>query len=296
MLGSRSVIAMLTWFAVAFAARAGAADTPVIRVIRDVPYLRNAGYPSGQDKLDLYLPEGRRNVPVLVVYHGGGLMHGDKREDAAIGLRFAAAGLATVIANYRLSPVVAHPAHVEDAAAAFAWVKRNIAGYGGNPHQMFAIGHSAGAYLVALLATDERYLAAHELSPRDMRGVVPVSAFYWVEEHGVAPSRDKSLWGTDATAWADASPANHVRKDVPPMLVLYADRDDEWRRRQNVAMVQALRDAGDAHVEIAQVAGRTHDSIWSKLSEPNDEAAERIIRFVRANMAARRTPQSTRRR
>ena len=43
---------------------------------------------------------------------------------------------------------------------------------------MFIIGHSAGAYLVALLASDERYVAAHKLSLRDIRGVVPVSAFY----------------------------------------------------------------------------------------------------------------------
>ncbi|HEY9464234.1 MAG TPA: hypothetical protein VIR54_14170 [Vicinamibacterales bacterium] len=48
---------------------------------------------------------------------------------------------------------------------------------------------------MALLATDARYLAAHQLSPRDIRGVMPVSAFYWVERRGVAPDRDMSVWG-----------------------------------------------------------------------------------------------------
>ena len=89
--------------------------------------------------------------------------------------------------NYRLSPAVSHPAHIEDAAASFAWVKRHIAEYGGDPNQIFVVGHSAGAYLLALLATDERYLAAHGLSARDIRGLVPVSAFFWVERSGVAP-------------------------------------------------------------------------------------------------------------
>ena len=92
------------------------------------------------------------------------------------------------------------------------------------------VGYSAGGYLVALLATDARYLAAHKLSPRDIRGVVPVSAFYWVERRGVAPDRDKSVWGTDRAVWVDASPAHHLHASGPPMLILYADRDEDWRR------------------------------------------------------------------
>ena len=80
----------------------------------------------------------------------------------------------------------------------------------------FLIGYSAGAYLVSLLSTDERYLAAHKLSLRDIRGVVPVSGFYWVERTGVAPDRDKSVWGTDPKVWVDASPAHHLRADAPP--------------------------------------------------------------------------------
>ena len=66
------------------------------------------------------------------------------------------------------------------------------------------------------------------------------------------------------------------------MLVLYADGDDEWRRQQNVEMAQVLKATGAAHVDVAQIAGRTHNTIWSKVAEPNDEAADRIIQFVRA--------------
>ena len=263
------------------------ADTTGVRVVRGIAYLPDAHYADNKDKLDLYLPEGRTNVPVIVSYYGGALMAGDKDQEEFIGRRFAAAGFATAVVNYRLSPAVTHPAHVQDAAASFAWVKRNIAKYSGNPDQVFIIGHSAGAYLVALLATDERHVAAHKLSLRDIRGVVPVSAFYWVERPGVAPDRDKSVWGTDTRVWTDASPAHHLRKDAPPMLVLYADGDEEWRRQQNTEMVQVLKAAGAAPVDIAQIAGRTHMSIWSKIAAPNDETAERIIQFVRANTAAR---------
>src|SRR5215510_14588644 len=169
-----------------------AAQTYAVRVLRDVPYLQGVNYPDNQDKLDLYLPEGRPNAPVIVSYYGNQLMGGDKSEDAYIGQRFAAAGFVTAVVNYRLSPEVSHPAHVQDAAASFAWVKRHIKEHGGNADQVFIIGYSAGGYLAALLSTDPRYLAAHNLSPRDIRGTVPVSAFYWVERRGVAPDRDRS--------------------------------------------------------------------------------------------------------
>src|SRR5262245_40341073 len=255
-------------------------ETYPVRVVRDVPYLQNVRYPDGKDKLDIYLPEGRRNAPVIVSYYGNQLMGGDKTEDAYIGRRFAAAGFVTVVVNYRLSPAVSHPAHVQDAAASFAWVKRHIAEYGGNADQVFIIGYSAGGYLAALLSTDPRYLAAHNLSPRDIRGAVPVSAFYWVERRGVAPDRDKSVWGDDRNVWVDASPAHHLQAGSPPMLILYAERDEDWRREQNVEFAAAMKAAGHNGTEIAMIANRNHSTIWARVGEDADETAERIIRFV----------------
>ena len=259
---------------------AEAADKQAVRVVRDVAYLQDASYADKKDRLDLYLPEGRTNVPVIVSYYGGALTAGDKSEHAFVGQRFASAGVATVVVNYRLSPGIAHPAHIRDAAASFAWVKRHIAEYGGNPDRIFVIGHSAGAYLVALLSTDERYLAAHKLSLRDIRGAVPVSAFFWVERTGVAPDRDKSVWGTDQKVWVDASPAHHLHANVPPMLILYADGDEDWRRQQNVEVAQAIKKAGNANVTLAMITGRTHMSIWNDIGAERDEVAERIITFV----------------
>ena len=165
-----------------------------MRVIRDLPYLQGANYADDKDKLDLYLPEGRRNAPVIVSYYGNQLMGGDKSEDEFVGRRFASAGFVTAVVNYRLSPAVSHPAHIQDAAASFAWVKRHIAEYGGNADRVFVIGYSAGGILRPCSSTDPRYLAAHKLSPRDIRGVVPVSAFYWVERPWRRPrSRQERL-------------------------------------------------------------------------------------------------------
>ena len=272
-------IAIVVLVATATAANAGA-QTYAVRVVRDVVYLQGAAYADDKDKLDIYMPEGRRNAPVIVSYYGNQLMGGDKSEDAYVGRRFAAAGFVTVVVNYRLSPAVSHPAHVQDAAASFAWVKRHIADYGGNADQVFLIGYSAGAYLAALLSTDPRYLAAHNLSPRDIRGTVPVSAFYWVERRGVAPDRDKSVWGNDRNVWVDASPAHHRLADAPPMLILYAERDEDWRREQNVEIAAAMKEAGHKNIEIVMIPNRNHATIWSRVGDASDETAEHIIRFA----------------
>lgn len=257
-----------------------AAQNHAVRVVRDVPYLSGANYADDKDKLDLYLPEGRRNAPVIVSYYGNQLMGGDKSEDAYIGQRFAAAGFVTAVVNYRLSPAVTHPAHAQDAAASFAWVKQHIAEYGGDADRVFVIGYSAGAYLAALIATDPRYLAAHTLSPRDIRGAVPVSAFYYVEGRGVAPDRDKRVWGTDRNVWVDASPAHHLHAGAPPMLILYAERDEDWRRQQNVDVAAAMKAAGQKNVEIKMIPDRNHATIWARVGDEGDDTAEQIIRFV----------------
>src|SRR2546427_4474150 len=127
------VVVLFCVAATAATQKTAVAETYAVRVVRDVPYLQGARYADDKDKLDIYLPEGRANAPVIVSYYGNQLMGGDKSEDAYIGRRFAAGGFVTVVVNYRLSPAVSHPAHVQDAAASFAWGKHHISQYGGHP-------------------------------------------------------------------------------------------------------------------------------------------------------------------
>jgi len=84
-----SIVVIVLW-CMANAALAGA-ETYAVRVIRDLPYLQGANYADAKDKLDLYLPEGRSNAPVIVWYYGNQLMGGDKSEDEFVGRRFASA-------------------------------------------------------------------------------------------------------------------------------------------------------------------------------------------------------------
>ena len=84
-----------------------------------------------------------------------------------------------VSVNYRLSPEFQHPTDVNDAAAAAtAWVIKNIDGYGGNPQKVYVGGHSAGAYLAALLAIDSSLLKIHEIEDSKLAGAVLISHFF----------------------------------------------------------------------------------------------------------------------
>jgi acetyl esterase/lipase len=259
-----------------------------ITVVRDIDYVPGAEYPGGKDRLDLYIPEGASNAPVIFSLHGGALAAGDRAEETFVGRRFAAAGYVTVVTSYRLSPQVSHPAHVQDAAAAFAWVKRNIRQRGGDPDRIIVIGHSAGAYLAMLLVTDPRYLAVHKLSPNDIKGLAPVSGFFWVEKTGVAPDRPTYVWGTDRNVWIDASPAHHLRADLPPVLLIDTDGDEDWRQQQNADMAAALRAAGLKDVTTHKVMGRTHMSVWTEMLDGEaEETSSWILRFAERILGGR---------
>jgi acetyl esterase/lipase len=266
----------------------GAAGTAgaQIRIEHDIKYTTGPAYADNKDKLDIYIPPGAKSAPVIISLYGGALTAGDKSEQPYVGERFAEAGNVTVLINYRLSPTVAHPAHVQDAATAVAWVKKNIAKYGGDPNKIILTGHSAGGYLIALLLLDARYLAAVGMKPSDIRGAAPVSGFFYVEGAGVGPDRPKYIWGADPKAWPAASPASYVRADVPPILLLYADGDDAWRRQQQLDFAAALRAAGDKNIETHMIAGRSHLTVWYTMEHGQDETSRAIEAFAARTLSS----------
>jgi acetyl esterase/lipase len=188
----------------------------------DIAYVTGADADPEKHTLDVYTPKGRKDFPVLFFVHGGTWRSGSKNLYVAIGQAFAQAGIGTVVINYRLSPKVKHPAHIQDVARAFAWTHANIAKYGGNPARIFVFGHSAGGHLVSLLATDPEYLKAQKLAPTDIRGVISVSGVYTIPPD-FGPFRP--IFGSDEAACRKASPLSHVSGGHPPFLIAYADKD-----------------------------------------------------------------------
>jgi acetyl esterase/lipase len=222
----RSVLPVLALGMLAGSVRAGEKAGPgtyELEAISDVPYYQGGDADPVKHKLDLYLPRGAREFPVLFFVHGGAWSHGDKTQLGiykALGSAFARHGIGTVVINYRLSPKVKHPGHIEDVARAFVWTCGNIARYGGRPDQIFLSGHSAGGHLVSLLVTDDSYVKNLGGSLKPVKGVLPLSGIYDIPERFFP-----SVFGTDPELHKNASPLRHVRDSLPPFLVICADKD-----------------------------------------------------------------------
>jgi acetyl esterase/lipase len=156
-----------------------------VKELRDIAYREGKDADTVRHRLDLYLPAGKKDFPVLILVHGGAWIMGDKNFfgwGTDLGECFARQGIGVVMPSYRLAPAVKYTDQVKDVADALAWTHANIARYGGNRDQLFLCGHSAGGHLVSLLATDARYLKAVGLPASVIKGVVAVSGVYQVPE------------------------------------------------------------------------------------------------------------------
>jgi acetyl esterase/lipase len=257
------------------------ADKPgEVREVTDVTYFKGKEADQAKHRLDLYLPKGKKDFPVLVFVHGGAWRIGDKGNFGmyrAIGKCFARHGIGVVVPNYRLSPKYKHPAHVRDLARALAWTVKNIKQYGGRPDQIFLSGHSAGGHLVALLATDDSYLKAEGLTLKAIKGVMPISGVYQLpKQEMLAP-----VFGKDLAVRKNASPISHARADAPPFLLLYADDDlPTCGKAASEAFCKALR-AKKCPAGLVEVKGCNHIMILIKTASDRSTGVKAMLAFIR---------------
>lgn len=116
--------------------------------------------------------------PVVVFFYGGSWIQGDKDMYRFMGEALSSLDMVVVIADYRLYPQVKFPEFVMDGAETLAWVKENISQYGGDPDQVFVMGHSAGAHIAALLSFDRKYLKDVGLPNDYIKGFIGLSGPY----------------------------------------------------------------------------------------------------------------------
>jgi acetyl esterase/lipase len=257
-----------------------------VKEVRGLAYYEGEGADPVRHKLDLYLPKGAKDFPVLFFVHGGAWRSGNKNLYGPLGRVFARNGVGVVVINYRLSPKAKHPAHIEDVARAFGWTHRNIAKYGGRPDQIFACGHSAGGHLVALLATDPRHLRAEKLALKDVRGIIPMSGVYTILPNGVF----ESAFGKDAELCRQASPLEHVRRDHPPALILYADKDYPFLDAMAEQFGRKLKGCA-CDASVLKVAKRDHISIIVQACNETDPAMQAMLQFIARHSALKLTPR-----
>jgi acetyl esterase/lipase len=250
--------------------------SPEVEMIAGISYADGSPEDADKHKLDLYLPRDKKNFPVLMFLHGGSWRSGDRSAYRALGDRLARAGIGVAIPSYRLMPQNPHPAQIEDAAAAFAWVVQKAARYGGDPSRIYLSGHSAGAHLAALLALDEKYLGKFALPRTSIHGVIVISGIYDVDK------LDTFLVAANADRH-DASPVAHAHSGSPFFLVSYCQwdyfglpkqaRDFTRTLKKNFVGAELLYLPGENHISevisLAQDHGLLIDALLNAVNNDN---------------------------
>ena len=256
-------------------------DTGVV-VQRDLVY-----DPAHQLVLDVYRPRDARHAPVVVFFYGGSWKSGKRQWYRWAGQALAKRGLVVVIPDYRQWPQVRLDGFMQDAARAVAWTHAHAGEYGGDPASLFVMGHSAGAHIGALLATDAHWLAAVGMQPRQLAGFIGLAGPY-----DFLPLKDTDfidMFGRTHDAQLHSQPVHFVDGDEPPMLLMQGSTDKVVWPRNAESLAAALRREGEP-AELKMYPDIGHSAILLALSRPFRDKApvlDDTAHFIRQQLEQR---------
>ncbi len=254
--------------------------------VADVKYVTRPNTESKLNMLDVYMPKKGSNSPVLIWVHGGALAYGDKEYVQEKAEFFTRKGYVFISINYRLSPKVIHPAHVQDVAEAIVWVNKNAKHYSADASKIFIMGHSAGAHLAALVCLDNNYLATAGGSWSMIRGVILLDGAGYDIPVLMADARSRQrewythAFGTTKKEWEQASPAYIVKpgKGIPPFMIAYAGERAASEIEAKILSKKLTESSIENTVFFYQK--KTHLTISRELGEDGDKPTEDVLRFL----------------
>lgn len=249
-----------------------------VTVTRDIAYGAHA-----RQILDLFVPVGVTNAPVVVFVHGGAFMRGDKRVSSEVYDNvlywFARQGIIGVNIEYRLAPKSPWPGGADDLALAIAWARANAARHGGDPDSIFAIGHSAGGTHVGTYAYDPKagYFG------RGLKGIVLLSSRSRIDTSPENPTAAgvRAYFGDDQSTYEARSPLMHAAESSLPVMIAIAEFENTLLDLYGLELAYRIAVARRRAPRFVRLAGHNHTSLVAHFNTVEDTLGREIMEFTR---------------
>lgn len=250
------------------------------------PLLDQAYGEDPRQVLDLYLPS-RPGFPTVLFVYGGGWHSGSGKSCAPVAEWLRDHGYGCALPSHRLNPPDLWPTMIEDVACAFHWVKEHVAEHGGDPGRLLVAGHSSGAQLALLLASDPSFLAAWHLTPSHLLGVVGLSTPLDLGTHPdgrgygdmLLAGHGADVFGRELETMQAASPIRHLSATLPPLLLVVGERDFPMLADDARSYVAEAAKLG-REVPLFLAAGKDHMGVVGALVEAEDPTAAAVLDFL----------------
>lgn len=238
-------------------------------------YVKSADIRYGEAQrnlLDYYVPvNAASDAPLVIFFYGGGWRGGNRTEYEFVASAFTRAGFRVVIPDYQLYPEVTFPVFMEDAAAAVAWAVDHERSSASQTEGIYLVGHSAGAHIAALLATDQAYLTAVSVPESALLGLVGLSGPY--DFLPIEPSYLLEVFPEENRE--DSQPINFVTPATPPTLLIHGADDKVVEAGNAERFAAALREAG-VPVTVDIYEGTGHRAVAAAMAPYLDFLADTL--------------------
>lgn len=238
--------------------------------------------------LDVYRLPHSEHAPVVVFFYGGSWKSGKRQWYRFVGEALAKRGIVVVIPDYRKWPQVKLDGFMQDGARAMAWTHAHAGEYGGDTNQIFVMGHSAGAQIAALLATNDTWLAAQGMHAKQLAGFIGLAGPY-----DFLPLTDPDyidMFGATHTEQLRSQPVYFVNGDEPPMLLMQGTTDKIVWPKNTLSLAAAMRRENES-VQVKLYPDIGHFALLFSLSEQfrgKAPALKDSVDFINAQVLQRR--------
>jgi acetyl esterase/lipase len=276
-LGDTFTITEITATRELFVPRALSPQAVGARVIRNLSY--------GDDprhRLDVFAPTAAGNLPVVLFVHGGGFVGGDKGNEGDpfynnVGAWAVRCGFLGVTMTYRLAPAHAWPSGAQDVDRALAWLRDQVAQYGGDPARIIVMGHSAGAAHVA------GCLARHGCAPQSRAPVaaaILVSGIYALDVY--PDGHDYRVYfGADRQQDIQRSTVAQLASlDIPSLFTISQFDPVPFHRNLAAVFAARVKESGRCPHVLYQ-RGHNHVSVMMQLGSELDTVGNELAEFIR---------------